>query len=310
MSQSYQTLGDRYYYKGKNKRYELVDGERKAWELRTCIKRYALLRPAVIANLEFFIGLRNKIEHRHLAKHELDTLIFGECQSLLYNYETILVRLFGEAYALHESLAFSLQFSQMRTDEQLAANRRALTRELGDLHAYVEQYRSALPVDVFNSCEYSVKLIQVPKVSNTNRNDLAVEFVKWSEVKEEDQAKFEHLVTLVKDAIVKQEVINPGKLKPGDVVQGVAERTSANFTQYDHRCFYTIFSVRPPGNAPDPAKTDARFCHYDEVHRDYVYQERWVDFIVGMISSGRVSREEAKRRFKAGETMRIADFKG
>jgi hypothetical protein len=37
------TIGDKYYYKKKNGRYELIDSERKSWELSTCVSRYARL---------------------------------------------------------------------------------------------------------------------------------------------------------------------------------------------------------------------------------------------------------------------------
>src|SRR5665647_10205 len=49
------TIGDRYYYQKKG-RYEIVDGERKAWELGTCIKRYCKLTAPVEKNLLFFIS--------------------------------------------------------------------------------------------------------------------------------------------------------------------------------------------------------------------------------------------------------------
>lgn len=55
------TIGDKYYYKKKNNRYEMVDGERKAWELSTCIKKYGSLEAGIESNLNFFIKLRNKI---------------------------------------------------------------------------------------------------------------------------------------------------------------------------------------------------------------------------------------------------------
>ena len=42
------------------------------------------------ANLEILIKLRNKIEHRFLP--ELDSHVFGECQSCLFNYEKLLIK--------------------------------------------------------------------------------------------------------------------------------------------------------------------------------------------------------------------------
>ena len=83
----HQTIGEKYYYKKKgSNRYEIVDGERKSWDLRMCIRKYAALTDAEQANLELFIKLRNKIEHRNIEKRELDILLFGECQALLSNF--------------------------------------------------------------------------------------------------------------------------------------------------------------------------------------------------------------------------------
>ena len=144
--------------------------------------KHKILSEPVKANLQFFIGLRNKIEHRNVAKEEVDTSIFGECQSLLYNYENILIDVFGEKYAINESLAFALQFSYMRHEEQKQASKNVLSAELKEIRSYIEKYRSNLTEEVFNSQEYSIKLIQIPKISNTNRNDLAMEFVREDEL--------------------------------------------------------------------------------------------------------------------------------
>lgn len=177
------TLGDRYYYKKKNGRFEIVDGERKAWDLATCIKKHGKLSQPVEKNLLFFMKLRNKIEHRHINRREVDTLIFGECQSLLYNYENLLIELFGQNYAIKEALVYSLQFSHLRTEKQEKASKSALSKDVADIVSFVDKYRTGLDDDTYNSQEYSLKLIQIPKISNTNRADAAIEFVRWDELR-------------------------------------------------------------------------------------------------------------------------------
>ena len=78
-----------FYHKKGSRRFEKVEGEYKTWELAECLRQfYQDKNPPVRKNLEFFIGLRNKIEHRFLP--ELDPDIFGECQAMLMNFETLL----------------------------------------------------------------------------------------------------------------------------------------------------------------------------------------------------------------------------
>src|ERR1700735_3569939 len=56
-----------YYRKKGSKRFEKVDGDYKAWELAECVAQFFKEKnPPERKNLELFIGLRNKIEHRSL----------------------------------------------------------------------------------------------------------------------------------------------------------------------------------------------------------------------------------------------------
>ncbi len=229
------TIGETYFYKEKNGRYKLVDGEKKAWELKTCISEYGKLSQPVKTNLDFFIKLRNKIEHRTIDKDEIGLSIFGECQSLLYNYENELIKLFGEDYAINESLAYSLQFSKIRTTQQKEASKQLLSNEYRDLMEFIKKYREHLRDDIFQSQEYSIKLIQIPKIANTSKNDLTVEFVNWNVLSEEDKEKYEKLNAIVKDKVIKREAINIGKLKPNLVLESVKNISGTKLSHNDHK---------------------------------------------------------------------------
>lgn len=67
------------YHRKPNRRYERVDGDYRHWELGECLKQYYGNNTGNVVrkNIEFFIPLRNKIEHRSLP--EIDSTIFGEC---------------------------------------------------------------------------------------------------------------------------------------------------------------------------------------------------------------------------------------
>lgn len=304
------TIGDKYYYKRKNNRYDIIDGERKAWELSTCIKKYGKLDARVESNLNFFIKLRNKIEHRHIEKREVDTLIFGECQSFLFNYESALIDFFGDAYSINEALVYSLQFSQIRTKNQERSNRSALSKDLSEIVSFIMNYRNTLDENTYNSQEYSIKLIQIPKISNTNRADAAVEFVRWDALSEEDKAAYEKLNVIIKDKTVKIEAANVGRLKPSEVIKKVnVALKGINITQNLHVTLYKLFKIRPANGANDPFDTCAEFCLYDEPHNDYVYQEAWVSFLIHFLQTSGFEAQDLRKKERAGESLNVADYR-
>ncbi len=304
------TIGDKFYYKEKGI-YKIIDGEKKAWELKTSIVKYGQLAEPVKTNLEFFIKLRNKIEHRTIDKDEVGFMIFGECQSLLYNYENELIKLFGNEFALNESLAYSLQFSRIRTTKQVQASKQLLSTEVKDIKEFIEKYRSALKEEIFNSQEYSIKLIQIPKISNTNRNDIAVEFVNWNSLSEADKKNYEKVTALVKDKVIKAEVINPGKLKPGKIIQEVNKKIPTKINHRDHKCILAIFGIRPYNEFEknhDPFETNTKYCHYDEAHDDYLYQEAWITFLVANLTDGKLTQKFWREKFVGKEKIDITKY--
>jgi len=227
----------------------------------------------------------------------------------LFNYESLLINLFGDAYALNESLVYSLQFSHLRKPEQKYASKVALSKDLQDIVGYVKTFRDSLSNEVFNSQEFSVKLIQIPKISNTNRADLAVEFVRWDELSDADKEAFEKIAAIVKDRKVRVEATNVGKLKPSGVVASVLEEYPAsNFNMYTHTCLAKLFEIRPYEEDEDPFDTDTKFCHYDEVHSDYVYTEEWVELIVDLFQSGRISKEDILDAYRDDEKWDVSEF--
>lgn len=307
-----QTIGEKYFYKEPNGKYKKIDGVKKAWDLKTCIQKYGKLSEGVKGNLDFFIRLRNKIAHWITSKDEIGLSIFGECQSLLYNYENELIKLFGSEYAINESLAYSLQFSRLRTAEQATANKQLLSTEARKIKDFIEKYRSNMEESIFNTQEFSIKLLQIPKITNTNRNDLAIEFVNWNSVSEEDKKNYEKIAVLIKDKVQKTEVINPAKLRPDEIVKMVKKSIYPNnFNQFDHNCLRYIFSIKPTkndGKNTDPFKTNTKYCHYDEAHKDYLYKAAWFNFLIGNITSGALTREIWKKNFDNSKKLDINTF--
>lgn len=270
-----------WYRKSRMKavRYVKVDGDPKHWDLAMCLAQYfGGTNPPERANIEFLLGLRNKIEHRHLP--HLDAPLYGECQAALMNLEEVLVREFGDNYALTEQLAVSLQFSQKIPSEKRSAARAIASREATSVQEYTEKFRGNLPTAVLNSMKYSFNVFLVPKVVNRqNAADAAVQFVAVDEADSGELERLSKLNVLIKEKHIP--VANLHLLRPKQVVQAVStKRPSLRFTMGMHTDSWRKFNVRPKSDSKTPEKTDSKYCVYDPAHRDYLYTQAWVSFLV------------------------------
>lgn len=263
---------------GKGTRYIKVDGEPKHWELEQCLKQFHGDRnPPERQNLRFLLGLRNKIEHRHLP--ELDPALYGECQAALMNLEEFIVTEFGPRWSLAEDLATSLQFSHVVPAAKRAAIRKLAASASKSVRDYVEKFRGALPTEVLNSSKYSFSVYLVPKTANrASASDVSVEFIPYDETRPEEMARLEKLTTLIKEKQIP--VANLELLKPSTVVQEVRRSVAGPFTTYMHVQAWRHFKVRPSQGDPHPERTRSEYCVYDMPHRDYLYTRAWVALLI------------------------------
>ena len=108
----------RYRERDNPHRFVKVDGEYKRWELARCVEeRWPDPNSAVRKNLEFFIGLRNRIEHRHARQApDLALAVSGHAQALLLNFEEELTSTFGTDYSLATVLRFPIFVGSFTTE--------------------------------------------------------------------------------------------------------------------------------------------------------------------------------------------------
>jgi len=268
-----------------SKRFKKIDGDYKAWELATCIDKYypGQTNP-VTENLRFLLGLRNKIEHRSMP--ELDNHIFGESQACLFNFEEVLFKEFGTKHCLSECLSLAIQFSRLRNDQQGKSISELHKQLRTDIKQYLETFRSSLSPEINADQQYSFKVFLIPKLANSQgQAEVAVEFVKFDPTKPEDMAQYEKMAALIKPSV--SHVVNAGRLKAGDVckrvqpiVKAACGKERCFIASYHHALACEFYSIRPKKNDPQPHKTNVEMCHYDEAHKDYVYTEKWVTFLI------------------------------
>jgi hypothetical protein len=262
---------------GTGIRYVKIDKEPKHWELSECLaQHFGGSNPSDRKNLEFLIGLRNKIEHRHLP--DLDASLYGECQAALLNLEEFLATTFGRRYALTDQLVVALQFSQVIPSEKKQAARALARSEAKSVTEYVEKFRGGLPSTVLNSMKYSFNVFLVPKVANRQSvADAAVQFVRVDEASPEELERLGRLNVLIREKHIP--IANLDLYKPSQVVALVCERLTSPFTMSVHTLAWKHYGVRPRHGDAHPERTEAQYCVFDKAHRDYLYTQAWVDLL-------------------------------
>jgi len=250
----------------------------RMWELRECLRRYfGEENPPERANLCFLAGLRDRIEHRHLPA--LDEEIFGECQACLTNFERLLVREFGDQFALNARLAFALQFGENLQPSQVQAIRDSQRKRAADALRFIEEFRGRLPDQLLASQRFAFRVYMVPKGGGRPKSsDAAVEFVRFDPDNPDQMEKYRKLTLLIRDRHVP--IANLGMLKPGQVVQQVAPKIRWKFNINRHTRCWKHYQVRPPSGAADPKVTKQQYCVWDDAHHDYLYTPAWVRFLI------------------------------
>jgi hypothetical protein len=262
------------WYKKPNGRFVRIDGDPKHWDLHECLRQhYGPENPPERRNLDFLLGLRNKIEHRHLP--ELDPSLYGECQAALLNLEEMITNQFGPKYALVDHLAISLQISHALPPEKKRASRKMVTAAVKSVTEYVEKFRGRLPSTTLNSMKYSFNVFLVPRVVNReSAADAAVSFVHVDEASEEELKRLGRLNVLIKER--KIPIANLDLYKPGQVVARINTACCHKVSMNTHSDCWRHFRVRPSAGSPNPERCRPEYCVYDDAHGDYLYTEAWV----------------------------------
>nr|WP_321496612.1 DUF3644 domain-containing protein [uncultured Methanolobus sp.] len=291
----FEKKGIKYYYRERgSRRYVYIDGEKKSWDLSECVSKYFQGESDPVRdNLDFFIGLRNKIEHSYLPA--LDISICGECQALLLNYEKYVTKEFGLEFGLSESLVIPLQMLSVNTDWRTKVLKELQSKEYEIVQNYINTFRDSLNDDAYNSTEYSFKVFLIPKVGNReNSSDLSMEFIPYDSTSPEDFENYKKAITLIKKKQVP--VRNPGALKPSDVCARINEIFKINGDKkfnasYHHSKCWKYYKVRPESNSENRTDTNLKYSHYDVAHGDYLYTDDWVDFLKSELSDSSKTME-------------------
>jgi hypothetical protein len=171
-----------------------VDGEPKRWELMKCVGyRWPESADPTRLNLEFFIGLRNKIEHRYARQQEaLTVALGGHAQALLLNYEEELTAAFGVTESLSTRLRFPV-FVGSFTDAGVRTLRKLRCDLPAPLRTFIAEFHAGLSEETQSDPRFELRLRVTNELVPKDPDALALRFTKYNDLTEEQRVVLEEL---------------------------------------------------------------------------------------------------------------------
>ncbi|WP_258222494.1 DUF3644 domain-containing protein [Microbacterium sp. HMWF026] len=270
------------------RRFVVVDGEHKRWELAKCVaERWTNADDPVRRNLEFFIALRNRVEHRHASTdRDLGLTVSGHAQAFLLNFEDELVSTFGAKYSLAEILRFPVFVGTFTTDGEQALLK-LRDRLPADLKRFIAQYHSGLPEATAADSRFELRLRVVLEMASRDADAMSMQFTRWDDMTEEERSAVAEMgrrgQTIVREQ--SRPVVGHGLLRPREAELKVADAVPYRFTSHHFLRAWQIKKIRPVNGSDKPERTDEKYCMYDALGRGYGYTEAWVKYLIKQCST-------------------------
>jgi hypothetical protein len=221
------------------------------------------LSKGVKQNLEALKEIRDAVEHEIFGLSDGTWLtIFQAC---CLNFDKALVVFHGEQVSLRHNLSIALQFGKMAIDQVAQLHQYDIPESIQALDAALSDKSE----DELNDIEYQFKVVYT--LDGASKGKAHIHFVH----PDTEEGKTIHNV-LQKFKVADD--LYP--FKPGDVV-AIVKKAGKIFTMADHTAAWQKHKVRPGKAAVNKEKTDRDYCIYHAAHKDYTYNQKWVDLVMG-----------------------------
>jgi len=225
----------RYWDRQKKKRLVKVDGEAKLWELqKSMAHRWPSTSDPVRANLDLFIKVRNRLEHRYASTNaSLLLALSGHAHALLVNYETELTQQFGTTHSLASELRVPLFIGSFTEEgEQALVDLRGQLPP--DLQSFLTKFESGLDPAVSADPRFEFRLRTSLELASKSGASLALQFTRLEDMSAEERASVEAMgergQVIIRDKI--RAVASVDMLLPKAVVKEVRSRLPFEFKMH------------------------------------------------------------------------------
>ncbi len=252
------------------------DGDKKFWDLEKCARERFPNNDPVRANLEFFIGLRNRIEHRY--QDALLVATAGMAHAYVINYESELVTQFGAEHSLADELRFPI-FVQSLTPDGIEEQRRLRKRLPVGTRTYITKFEQNLDAAIKGSERFDYRVMLTPLRGPKTEADLAVTIVKAEDLTEERRAEMEKAgkVGTMVIAEKQRDVMHKDAMAPTQAAAAIEALIPFEFRVHHFVALYKHHGdIRPKAGSHTPEATDPRYCLYDKPFKQYAYTAAYV----------------------------------
>jgi hypothetical protein len=273
----FEKSGIDYTYRARNGRaLRTRDGDKKTWELLRCAEEAYGEHDPIRKNIEFFVGIRNKIEHRF--QKALIVATGARAHALVINYEAELIRRFGAQSSLANELRFPV-FVQSLTPEGVEEQRKLRGKLPIVVKSYITRFEASLESTVKDSERYEYRVLLTPLKGPKSEADLAVTFLRAECLTDEERQDLENRSKTGSVIIAEKQrdVYLKDALAPSKACAAVAGRIPFVFQQHHFTAMWKKHKVRPLPSDPNRERTDNRYCLYNMAHDNYVFTQAYVE---------------------------------
>jgi hypothetical protein len=215
-------------------------------------------------NLAATKKIRDEVEHKLLGRSDVQWLpLFQAC---CLNFDKTLVSWFGLRVSLQADLSAALQFSKLDLEHAAQISAYDIPPNIVALDAML---KNGLKEEELDDLEYQFRVIYT--FDNASKGKAHIQFLS----PDSEQGKE------VKNVLQKFKIADDlYKYKPGDVVRLVKKATKKSFSFHDHTSAWKKHKVRPDNKSKTPDKTNRDYCIYHLAHKDYTYNDEWLNLLI------------------------------
>ncbi|MEK0245347.1 DUF3644 domain-containing protein [Bifidobacterium mongoliense] len=262
------------------------DGSKKTWDLSQCLKYEFKDNDPIRKNIEFFIGLRNHVEHRY--QDSILAVTAAEAHACIINFESELVRRFGPSESLGTDLKFPIfvqSFSPTRYEEQ-----RVLRQHLPqNTYTFITEFQGSLDENVRSDERYAYRLLLLPMKGPKTDADMALNFIRQDDLTAEE---LQDLVGQRGSVIVAEKyrnAANGDEVLPGKAAAQIQLRIPFRFSVNDFTTLRKKWEIGPvkSGSNKQLPKSDG-YCLYSPTFRQFAYTPKLIERMVTALSTSDV----------------------